>query len=211
MNDEEQEYLNAQEDQKMRATAQRVAMQTAADQKERTIHNENFLNELRKADIDTGGSSPSIEDEFSDWFSGARAVTNRGDDWELEADLRMMNKREQAVTERRPGRLLRDRPFLLASMRGDDSPQLDAYKQEDIPGDEGYWREKIKNKDRTNKPMSSKMMSRVYGSAEVAADLMILSRNAAGLDSVSTVKTETTTRRQEEEDSTASRLGRVLE
>jgi hypothetical protein len=211
MNEEQREHLDAQEDQQMRASAQRVALQSAADQKERTIHNENFLNELRKSDLESDEVSADIEGEFPDWFSGARAVTNRGDDWELEADLRMMNKRERAVAERRPGRLLRDRPFLLASMRGDDSPPLDAYKREGIPGDAEEWKHKIKGKDRTNKPMSSKMMSRVYGSAEVAADLMILSRNAAGLDSVSTVKTETTTRRQEEEDSTASRLGRVLE
>jgi hypothetical protein len=210
MNDEEQAYLNAQEDQKMRATAQRVAMQAAADQKERTVHNEDFLNELRKAGIDSE-TFGWIEEEYPTWFADAHAVANRGDDWELEADLSMMNKRERAVAEGRPGRLLRDRPFLLASMRGDESPQLDAYKQDGIPGGEKYWREQTRRKQTTQNPVSSEEQSRIYGGAEVAADLMTLARNGVGIDSVSTVKTETTTRRQEEEDSTASRLGRVLE
>jgi len=123
----------------------------------------------------------------------------------------MQNKRERAVAEARPGRLLRDRPFLLASMRGDDSPPLDAYMQDDIPGDKEYWEPKTIQADTTQEPMSSEKQSRVYGAAEAAASLMTLARNGVGVDSVSTVKTETTTRRQEEEDTTASRLGRVLE
>jgi len=40
---------------------------------------------------------------------------------------------------------------------------------------------------------------------------MSLSRNAAGLESVSTVKTETNVRRQEEDESTATRIGKALE
>jgi hypothetical protein len=40
---------------------------------------------------------------------------------------------------------------------------------------------------------------------------MALSRNAAGLDAVSTVKTDSTVRKQSEDDSTASRVGRLLE
>ena len=52
MNPEQREHMQAQEDQQMRASAQQVALQAAADQKERTVHNEDFLNELRKAGID---------------------------------------------------------------------------------------------------------------------------------------------------------------
>lgn len=210
MNDQEREYLNKQEEQQMRASANQTAMRAAAEQKQRTVHNEDFLNELRKHDLDSD-TFDWMQEEYPHWFSGAHAVTNRGDDWDLEADLIMQNKRERAVAEARPGRLLRDRPFLLASMRGDESPQLEAYEQEGIPGDRDYWRRRVARKQTTTSPMTSEEMSRVYGAAEVAADLMVLSRNAAGLESVSTVKTETNVRREEEEESTASRVGRVLE
>jgi hypothetical protein len=210
MNDDQQEYLNAQGEQQLRANAQQVAMRAAAEQKERTVHNEDFLNELRKAGIDSE-TFDWIEEEYPTWFADAHAVANRGDDYELEADLKMMNKRERAVTEGRPGRLLRDRPFLLASMRGDESPPLDAYQREGIPGDAEYWREQTLRKDTSQPPISSEEQSRIYGGAEVAADLMTLARNGVGIDSVSTVKTETTTRKQEEEDGTASRVGRILE
>ena len=215
MNDQEQEYLDAKEVSNMRATAQRAGLQAASEHQQRTVHNEDFLNELRKADLtpEDGEFDADLEQEFMDWFSGVKAVTNRGDEWDLEADLIMQNKRERAVSERRPGRLLRDRPFMLAAMQGVESPPASAFARSDIPGDTDYWEAKIdRNKLETpTQPVSSAQQSRIYGAAEVAADLMTLSRNAAGLESVSTVKTETNVRREEEEESTASRVGRVFE
>ena len=210
MNDAEREYMDAQGEQQMRSSAQQMGLQVAAEHKERTVHNEDFLNELRKADLDSE-TYGWLEEEYPEWFSGAHAVTNRGDDWGMQADLIMQNKRERAVAEGRPGRLLRDRPFMLASMRGDESPGLDAYMAGDIPGSRDYWLEIVARSQTTQDPISSEEMSRIYGAADVAADLMTLSRNAAGLESVSTVKTETNVRKQEEDESTASRVGRVLE
>jgi hypothetical protein len=187
-----------------------MGLRAAVEQKEHTVHNEDFLNELRKADLDSE-TFDWLKEEFPTWFSGAHAVTNRGEDWDMMADLIMRNKRERAVTENRPGRLLRDRPFLLASMQGAESPQLEAYEQAGIPGESDYWRDQTARKDTTREPVTSEEFSRIYGAAEVAADIMALSRNGAGLESVSTVKTETNVRRQQEEESTASRVGRVLE
>lgn len=210
MNDQEREYLDAQEAQQMRATAQQTALRSAAEQKEHTVHNEDFLNELRKDGIDSEAFE-WLHEEYPTWFADAHSVTNRGEDWGLMSDLIMMNKRERAVAEGRPGRLLRDRPFMRAAMNGDESPPLSAYLQGDIPGDREYWRDRIVRKQTTPAPISSEEQSRIYGAAEVAADLMALSRNAAGLEAVSTVKTETNVRRQEQEESTASRVGRVFE
>jgi hypothetical protein len=210
MNKEERQYLNEQEDSNLRSAAHQTALRAAAEHKERTVHNEDFLNELRKADLDSE-TFDWIEEEYPSWFSGAHAVTNRGDEWDLEADLIMQNKRERAVAESRPGRLLRGRPFLLASMRDDETPQLDAYDRDDVPGERNYWADIVARGDETNDPVTSEDMSRIYGAAEVAADLMSLSRNAAGLESVSTVKTETNVRRQEEDESTATRIGKALE
>lgn len=218
MNDAEQEYLDQKEESSMRSSAQQVGMRVAADQKQRTVHNEDFLNELRRTDDVDGGDS-ELEDEFAHWFAGIKAVTNRGDEWDQMADLIMMNKRERALAERRPGRLLRDRPFLRATMQGADTPQLDAYDQPGIPGSQQYWLETIGQRLKSDAysievgsgPATSEDQSKIYGAAEVAADQMALSRNGAGLESVSTVKTETNVRRQEEEDTTAKRLGRVMD
>ena len=210
MKDAQREHMDAQEQTQMRSSAQQMGLHAAAEHKEHTVHNEEFLNELRKADLDSEHFG-WLEEEFPDWFSGAHAVTSRPQGWAKSADLLMMNKRERAVTEGRPGRLLRDRPFALACMRGDESPQLDAYLERDIPGGEDYWEERVLRMDTTRDPVTSEEMSRIYGAAEVAADLMALSEGGAGLESVSTVKTETSVRKQEEGDSAASRVGRVLE
>jgi len=215
MNDQQQQHIDAQEASQMRASAQQMGLQAAAEHKERTIHNEKFLNELRKIDIDSD-EFDWLKDEYPDWFSGVKAVTNRGDEWDLEADLIMQNKRERAVAESRPGRLLRNRPFMHAAMRGDDTPQVDAYLRDDIPGDREYWQDVVArkrtrdNSSVTDPPVTSREQSRIYGAAESVADLMTLSRNGAGLDSVSTVKTETNVHREEEDESTATRAGRLL-
>jgi hypothetical protein len=210
MNQEYREQMDRQEQQQMRVQSANEAMRAAAEQKERTVHNEDFLNELRKADLDDSELFDWLEEEYPTWFSGAHAVGNRHEEFGLEADLRMRNKRERAVTENRPGRLLRDRPFLLASMQNAETPQLDAYDDPDIPGDRGYWHDRIIRKDKSRKPVTSEEQSRIYGAAEVAADLWSLAADARGLESVSTVKTETTTRKEESEEGAASRVGRWM-
>ena len=210
MNQDHQEYLDAQEGSELRSQSAAMAQRMAANQKERTIHNEDFLNELRKLDLDSD-TYDWVQEEYPEMFSGIHAVSNRGDHWAKEADLRMANKRERAVAEGRPGRLLRTRPFLRASMEGKESPQLDAYEQPGIPGDREYWADRVIGAETTQDPITSEQARVINGAADAAADLMALSRNAAGLDAVSTVKTDSTVRKQSEDDSTASRVGRLLE
>jgi len=210
MNDEYQKQLDAQEGQQMRVQSASEAMRAAAEQKQRTVHNEDFLNELRKADLGDSEVWDWLEDEYPTWFSGAHVVANRHEEYGLEAELKMRNKRERALTENRPGRLLRDRPFLLASMQNAESPQLDAYDDPRIPGDKGAWADRIIHKDQSRQPVTSEEQSRIYGGADVAAALMTMGQDARGLESVSTVKTETTTRKQETEEGTASRIGGLM-
>jgi len=217
MKEEQAEHHDRQEDSQLRGSAASVGLSMAADQKQRTVHNEDFLNELRNTeDLNTGDLD--IEEDFPDWFAGIHAVTNRGEDWDQMSDLILMNKRERAVSERRPGRLLRDRPFLLATMQDADTPKLDAYQQPEIPGGVTYWKEVLEARVNSKQefsmsedPATSAEQSRIYGAAEAAADLWAMSRNALGAESVSTVKTETNVRRQKEEESTTERLGRVME
>jgi len=210
MNQERQEMIDAQEGSELRSQSAAMAQQMAANHKERTIHNEDFLNELRKLDLDSE-TYDWVQEEYPEMFSGIHAVSNRGDHWAQEADLRMANKRERAIAEGRPGRLLRTRPFLRASMEGKESPQLDAYEQDGIPGDREYWADRVIGAETTQDPITSEQARVITGAADAAADLMALSRNAAGLDAVSTVKTDSTVRKQSEDDSTASRVGRLLE
>ena len=210
MDQELSEQLDRQTQERIAQASQQAALESASRQTERTVHNQQFLTELRNADLDSE-TYQWLQEEYPDWFSGAKSVTNRGDEHDLNADLIMQNKRERAVAEHRPGRLLRDRPFLHATMAGAESPQPEAYKSGDIPGDLQHWQQVVAGKNTSQEPITSSEFSRIYGAAEVAADLMTLSRNAAGLEAVSTVKTETTTRREADKEETASRLGRVLE
>src|SRR6056297_59702 len=139
MNDEKQEMIDAQEASQVSSRSAATAQQMAMNQKERTIHNEDFLNELRKLDLESDKYG-WVQDRYPEMFAGIHAVSNRGDHWAKEADLRMANKRERAIAEARPGRLLRTRPFMLAAMRGDESPSVDAYLQDGIPGSADDWK-----------------------------------------------------------------------
>jgi hypothetical protein len=211
MNEEYKEQMDAQEEQQLRVNSASEALRAAAEQKERTIHNENFLNELRKPDLDSE-KHDWFRDEFPAWYSGAHAVANRHAEFDLEADLKMRNKRERAVAERRPGRLLRDRPFLRATMQDADMPPLEAFDEPDIPGSREHWHGQVLKADTVAKPsLSSKKQSQIYDGAEVATALMTLGADGKGIDSVSTVKTETTTKREETEEGAASRVGRWME
>ena len=187
MDQEQQEYLNAQGDQQLAANAQSAAMQQAARMQEQTLQNGYFLNELRDSDLDSE-LYDWLEEEFPTLFSGAHAVTNRGDTWDEEADLLVYNKRERLKAERSPGRLLQDRPRLLAIAQGADSPQDPQYRE----------------------PLTPRKERAIYGAAEVSADLMALSKNRAGLDATTTATTENRVKRESAEESSAKKLSEKI-
>jgi len=151
-----------------------------------------------------------MEDEYPDWFSGAHAISNRGELYDQIADLQMFNKRERRLAERDPGRLLKDRPFLLAAAQGAGTPPADAYERGDIPGSKSFWQSRVNSDKTARMPMDSDEQSAMFGGAEVAASLKALARDAAGLESVSTVKTESEVHREESEQSTKERLGGIM-
>ena len=209
MNPEQEEYINEKEASEVRSRSAATAQRIAAEHKERTVHNEDFLNELRKLDLDSE-TFGWVKEEYPEMFSGIHAVSNRGDHWAKEADLRMANKRERAIAEGRPGRLLRSRPFMHAAMTDADAATLDAYQQDGIPGDADYWRDHVARNTTPQPPITSEEARVINGAADAAADLMALSRNAAGLDAVSTVKTDSTVRKESKDESTKERLGRLM-
>lgn len=220
MPDETTDRMRAQSDEHLAAGGNKAAMRQATQKQGAKLENEYFLNELRKHDLDSEVFD-WLADEFPSWFSGARAVSNRGDRWDEQADLLVMNKRERAYAESNPGRLLQDRPFLNAVAQGADSPPASAYTRLSLPREFGeeYWRSRLARagadgqsaSEAYRAPMTSAERRAAYGAAEVSADLMALSRQGAGLDATTTATTETRVRRETDEESTASRLGTVFE
>jgi hypothetical protein len=188
MTESREKQVERQTDEQVAMSGAQAGMQTASRTQEHKIENQQFLNELRKADIDSEVFG-SIQQQYPSWFSGAHSVTNRPDSWAMESDLLMQNKRERAYAERNPGRLLRDRPMLLAIAQG----RTDHARPEPLAA------------------MKSRERRAVYGSAEVAADLMTLSKDGAGLEATTTATTETRVTRESENESTASKVGKVFE
>jgi hypothetical protein len=183
MNQAEREHLNRQEEQQLTASAQQTAMQAAQKEQQKTLQNEYFLNELRDADIDSE-LYDWLEEEYPTLFSGAHAVGNRDETWDREADLKNLNLRERLKTERSPGRLLEDRPRLLAIAQGCESPQDPKYRD----------------------PLTPRKERAIDGAAEIAADLMSLASGRAGLDATTTATTENRVKRESSEESTKQKL-----
>jgi len=201
--------MEEQNDERLHQSSQQMAQQAAMSKQAEKLQNPRFLDALRDADIDSE-LVDWLEDEYPDWFSGAHAISNRGELWDQIADLQMFNKRERRLAERDPGRLLKDKPFLLAAAQGADSPPADAYERADIPGGPQFWTERVAATQIARMPMNSDEQSAMFGGAEVAASLKALARDAAGLESVSTVKTESEVHREESEQSTKERLGGMI-
>ena len=201
--------MEAQNDERLHQSSQQMAQQAAMSKQAEQLQNPRFLDALRDADLDSE-LVDWLEDEYPDWFSGAHAISNRGELYDQIADLKMFNKRERRLAERDPGRLLRDRPFLLAAAQGADSPPADAYQRGDIPRNKQFWRARLNNSETARMPMNSDEQSAMFGGAEVSASLQALAREAAGLESVSTVKTESEVHRKESEQSTKERLGSMI-
>jgi len=183
MTDTRKQQMDRQEDRQLTASAQQTAMQAAQRQQEKTLQNEYFLNELRDADIDSD-LYEWVEEEFPTFFSGAHAVGNRGETWDREADLKNFNKRERLMAERSPGRLLQDRPRLLAIAQGCDSPQDPEFRE----------------------PLTPRKERAIAGAAEVSSDLMSLAKGRAGLDATTTATTENRVKRESAEESTSKKL-----
>lgn len=207
---EETPTLTEQSDEQLAASGQQAALRQAAEKQERTLENEYFLNELRDADIDSDVYE-WLEDEYPAWFSGARAVSNREDNWDEQADLIMMSRRERAFAQNNPGRLLEGRPFLRAVSQGAQAPDAAAFERLSLPSPREGWQRALAALRIARDPMTSDERATVYNAAEVAADLMAMSKSKAGLEATTTATTETRVRRENEEETTASRLGGVFE
>lgn len=188
MDKEIQQQINAQSESEVAAQGAASAVSTATQKQDKKLENPYFLNELRDPDVDSEVFD-WLEEEFPEWFSGAHAVGHRHEDWGEEAELIMQNKRERAVTEGSPGRLLRGRPYLLAVAQGADSPESPEFRE----------------------PMRSAEKRVVRGGSEVATNLMSLSTEGEGLKATTTATTESRVMRQGEEEKSKTRFSKVFE
>jgi hypothetical protein len=170
--------MEAQTNESLLQGGNQTAMQQAIQKKSDKIENPFFLQALQDADVE----SPVfdwLEDDHPDWFSGANIVGNQGEHWSEHARLLMQNRRERALAERNPGRLVRDDPFLLAVAQDVSGPDDPMYRE----------------------PMTEPKRRALYGSAEVAANLMSLSADARGIEATTTATTESRVTRQDSEKS----------
>jgi len=181
------EQLQEQHERQLAASGTASAMQMAQQQQEQTLQNGYFLNELRDSDIDSE-LYDWLTEEFPTLVSGAHSVTNRSSTWDQEADLLMLNRSQRLKTERNPGRLLKDRPELLAIAQGFDTPRDPEFRP----------------------ALTPRKKRAIDGFTQVAADLMALSKDSAGLDATTTATTENRVKRESEEESTTERLSSKL-
>lgn len=175
---EHKERMEAQTGESLLQGGQQTAMQVAAEKQSEKIENPFFLQALQDADVD----SPVfdwLEEEYPTWFSGANIVGNQGENHDEFSRLLMHNRRERAEVERKPGRLIRDKPFLLAEAQGVSGPDDEMYRE----------------------PLTEQKRRAIYGAADVAANLMSLSGDARGIEATTTATTESRVTRQDSEQS----------
>lgn len=180
MNQEYAQQRQRETEEQLHAASQQEALRQQTERQRQQLENGWFLKELTDVDLDSE-LADWIQEEYPTWFSSIRAMSERPDNWGEMADLKMGNRRERAVAERTPGRLLRDRPYLLAIAQGENSLQ-------ELRG-----------------AMTSDQRRLTRGAADVAADLMALSTDGEGLKAVSTATTETHVKREDAEDKSAKK------
>jgi len=100
----------------------------------------------------------------------------------------MHNKRARLIAEGTPGRLLKDRPKLNAIAQGVSSPNDSQFRE----------------------PLTPREKRAINGGAEIAADLMALSKNRAGLDATTTATTENRVKRESAEESSSKKLSEKI-
>lgn len=103
--DVERERVGASE---AASSAQRMAQQSV----EEMLHNPEFLERVADPDMDTDVYD-WVEDELGPVTSRAHILGYRSEDFERESKWLNMNKAERAITERNPGRLLRQNEDML--------------------------------------------------------------------------------------------------
>jgi hypothetical protein len=155
-----------------------LGMRSTAEKISERKQNPNFLDELQKAKIDTERWD-WIENEMAGKFAGAHILGNRSESYVERQDLLNMADAEIQLTERQPGRILRERPELLAVM------------QDDVKHPESV---------DMRQPYSQEQKRVIREAADVATTRQSLAVDGKGLDAVSKITSESQVRKEDEEE-----------
>jgi hypothetical protein len=183
MNQEQQQYLDAQAETNQVTNAQGAAVRAAMSKQVENLQNPDFLEAIQRPDVDS---------EVHDWLSaelgpvlsGAHVLGERPPEYAEQADLLEQNAAERYIAERTPGRFLRQDPELLAvaqDVHGVDDPAFRA-------------------------PVDSGRRRVVRDAHDVAAQRKTMSIDGAGRDTVGAVQTETKTNRRSDEKRSSERF-----
>jgi len=112
-----EEQMNRQEEAQAHQAASSAASRVAASKLEETYKNPDFFSELGDADVDSDLHN-WVSDELGPAFSSARISGNMDEDFPRRRDLLNANASERYISERSPGRCLRQNPKLLALSQG---------------------------------------------------------------------------------------------
>lgn len=193
MSDRESQLQHQNELHKDRQT-HKAAVQMASNDRHK-IKNPEFLKQLQDIDLD-GDLYTWIEDELGPLTSGAFILGNRARSYEEQQMFLNWNKGERIVTERTPGRLIRENPLLNALMQG-----LQGTERHPNPTTRPEYRD----------PLEKSRKKRVIrDSMEPITNFQTLSIDNKGLDAASTATVENRTVSNEEQEQ-AGVGGRIKE
>jgi len=184
-----QKQLNEQQHrQQLEEQSQRIAASMAAEKQKETVQNPEFLKQLQDPDADTD-LWDWVEDEIGPPLSGAHILGNRSDHYEEQQELLNRNLVERLITERTPGRLLREKPHLLALAQG-----IQGTSEYPEPTEHPEFRA----------PLTSRKKRVIRQVAEIITQRQTLSIEGEGLTAASTATVENRTVTNEEQDATGA-------
>ena len=182
MDQEIREQYDAQRENAALDQAQATASESARQQLQEVLQNPEFLQQIRDADVDSRVHD-WIADELGPVLSGAHVTANEEDHHRHRARWLNQNKAERMLAEREPGRLLKERPHLLAISQGVH----------------------IRDDKEPRQRFLSDEKRAVRDAHDVSTALMSLGVDATGLESVTTATTEARTVRNDREEESGIR------
>jgi hypothetical protein len=179
------EQIEAQRESASLEQAQAMSARSAQQQLEEVLQNPEFLQQLEDPDTD-GNIHDWLEDELGPLLSGAHIRANEEEHHRHRSRWLNQNRAERTLSEREPGRLLKEKPYLLSVAQG-------VHRRDD--------------KD-AREPFLSDEKRVVRDAHGVATALHSLGVDATGLESVTTATTEARTvqNKQEEESGIRSKV-----